>query len=113
VTSQTKHFIELSDIVGIQLECKNPKCSVSLLASGGSIETVSSQGDMTLSRCPTCNHPWTVPSSYPTQMGYDAEIKKLLRMMETIRSIEDKLGCLLRFEIKGDAILARASSVEG
>lgn len=101
MTSQTRCFIELSDLVGMQLECR--KCGISLLASGDSLASLSSQHDVTMSKCPTCNHPWTVPNTYPTQMGFDTEVKKLLRDMEMVRSIEDKLGCKIRFELKGVA----------
>jgi hypothetical protein len=107
MTSQTKRFIELSDLVGLQLECKNPKCGVSLLAGGETLLSLADQQNMTLSKCPTCETPWTVPTTYPIQMGYDTEVKKFLRMIETMRRIEDNLGCRIRFEIKEDVPIAR------
>ena len=102
MTTQTKRFIELSDIIGIQLECKNPKCRVSLLAGGETLVSLADPQNMTFSKCPTCDTPWTVPVTYPVQMGYDTEVKKFLRLMEMIRGIEEKLGCRIRFEIKDD-----------
>jgi hypothetical protein len=107
MTTQTKHFIELSDIVGIQLECR--KCGISLLAGGETLISLAGKHDETLGKCPTCSNPWTIPSTYPTQMGYDTEIKNLLRLLESIRGFEDKLGCRLRFEIKETVSSARVS----
>jgi hypothetical protein len=108
MTTQTKRFIELSDIIGLQLECK--KCGISLLVGGETLTaSLVDPHNMTLSKCPTCDTPWTVPDSYPTVMGYDTEVKKFLRMIELIRSIEEKLGCRIRFELKDDASLGRAS----
>jgi hypothetical protein len=109
MTSQTKRFIEMSDIIGLQLECK--KCGISLLASGQTLTTtLVDPHNMTLSQCPTCGTPWTVPASYPTQMGYDTEVKKFLRMIEAMRNIEEQIGCRIRFEIKDDAPSSSASA---
>jgi hypothetical protein len=109
MTHQTKHFIELSDIIGIQIECKSPTCGISLLAGGETLTSLADAHNTTFTQCPTCNHPWTVPSTYPTQMGFDTEIKKLLRLLNQVRGFEDKLGCRLRFEVKDDISLDRAS----
>lgn len=109
VTTQTKRFIELSDIIGLQLECKNPKCGISLLAGGDTLTSLAGQHNETLSKCPTCDTPWTVPASYPIVMGYDTEVKKFLRMIEMMRTIEHNLGCRIRFELKDDVSLGRAS----
>ena len=99
MTTQTRHFIELSDILGIQLECKNPKCGISLLAQGETLLSLADPQNTTFSKCPTCETPWTVPDSYPIQMGYDTEIKKFLRMIEKMRNIEEQIGCRIRFEL--------------
>jgi hypothetical protein len=107
MTNQTKRFIELSDIIGLQLECK--KCGVSLLAGGSTLTaTLVDPNNVTLARCPTCNADWTVASGFP-RMAYDTEVKKFLRMIETMRSIEGNIGCRIRFEIKVEASSAPAS----
>lgn len=111
MTSQTKHFIELSDIVGIQLECKNPNCGVSLLVSGESVTSLSDRHNMTLAKCPSCGGNWTVDSGKnPVQMGFDTEIKDFLRMLERVRGFGEKLGCQLRFEIKEAVASGRVSN---
>lgn len=58
MTIQTKHFIEVSDLVGLRFECKD--CGATLTLSPkqklkGSIE-----------KCPSCHHSWAVlnDSSY-------------------------------------------------
>ncbi len=108
MTSHTKQFIELSDIVGLQLECK--KCGISLLAGGETLTaTLVESHNTTLSQCPTCNSPWTVPATIPTQMGYDTEVKKFLRLIEEIRRIEKHIGCRIRFEIKEDVSVTQTS----
>jgi|GEM_PF-2050081 len=108
MTSQTKRFIELSDIVGLQLECK--KCGISLLAGGATLtSTLVDPNNVTLAHCPTCNYEWTVPSGFPPRMAYDTEVKKFLRMIETMRTVEESIGCRIRFEIKEDVSSAPAS----
>ena len=100
MTSQLKKFIEVWDIIGIQMQCK--KCSASLLVGGDTLRTISDAHNDTLWKCPTCNHPWTVQETYPQQMGYDNEVKKFIRLIEQMRAIGDKLGFHLRFEIKDE-----------
>jgi hypothetical protein len=111
MTSQTKHFVELSDIVGIQIECKHSDCGVSLLVHGESVASLADRHSTTLTKCPSCGGDWAGnQDKTPAQMGLDSEIKDFLRMVERIRSLEDKLGCQLRFEIKTNGASVHASS---
>lgn len=99
MTNQTKYFIELSDIVGIQLECK--KCGISLLVGGDTLASIADPHNHTLGQCPTCRTPWTVPDLYPDR-GYDTEVKDFIRRLHKLRELEEKLGCKLRFEVTQD-----------
>ena len=102
MTSQTKKFIEFSDIVGIQLECKYETFGVSLLVSVDALVTLSDPNNTTLVKCPTCGGTWTVPGAHPVQMGYDTKVKEFVRMLAQMRNIEGNLGCSIRFELKDE-----------
>jgi hypothetical protein len=99
MTSQTKRFIEFLDIIGIQVECK--KCGISLLVSGDALTSLIDPHNSTLSICPTCANPWTIPNLYP-QRGFDTEVKDFIRKLGKMRELEEQLGCKLRFEIKDE-----------
>jgi len=51
MTSQTKHYIELSDIAGIRIECGGCHASISLPIS----DNLKTHG---IKVCPYCNEPW-------------------------------------------------------
>ena len=68
MTIQTKHFIELSDIIALRLDCKN--CFASLTCSrGDKIEA------KLLRVCPQCNEPW---AALPGGSTIELEITKLV-----------------------------------
>jgi transcription elongation factor Elf1 len=102
MTSQTKHFIELSDIVGIEFSCK--RCGISLLVKGDAIATAVGTYSEMLHQCPTCKHAWTVPESYPASLSADTHLKKFVRMLEEINNLQASLGCGLRFEISNESV---------
>ena len=52
MTSQTKHYVELSDLLALRCECKHCHATVSL-PFGRDVRT---EG---LYSCPSCNEPWT------------------------------------------------------
>jgi transposase-like protein len=99
MTSQTKRFIEIEDIIGIQIECK--KCHTSLLVSGETMRSLSDPHSDALYRCPSCNSEWTAPSG-TTVGGFDDEIKKFMRTLEKMRTINERLGCQVLFELKDE-----------
>ena len=100
MTSQTKHFIELSDIVALRFECKHCHATVSLPISAD-IKVES------LRICPNCNEPW---ARLPEGSTIELAIKKFI---DDFKNFEDLLrrrseflpesGFLLCIEIKSDA----------
>jgi hypothetical protein len=107
MTSQTKRFIEISDIVGVQFECK--KCGVSVLIGGSAIPTAVDTYSEMLFECPTCKHPWTVTPGYPRHTGFDTEIKQFIRMLAEMNKLQERIGCYFRFEIKEEPVKQLAS----
>jgi hypothetical protein len=53
MTSQTKTFIELSDVVALHFECKNPDCKAELTVSASQV-----MREKKLYNCPACEQPW-------------------------------------------------------
>ena len=108
MTSQTKKFIELADIIGVRIECRNTKCGASLLLTDNQIMTIAGESSSTLFKCPACGSSWTIPPPDPnsnpgaSNLGYDKETKQFLRMLINMREFEAKLGCHLMFEINAD-----------
>lgn len=90
MTSQTKKFIEISDMVGLRFECKNPQCGVSLSLP---MQQGVSRTD-TLQRCPHCGKAWTMFED----SDYAVQFKRLLDLLRAIS--EAPLGCRFSFEIK-------------
>jgi hypothetical protein len=107
MTTDTKKFIEFSDIVGLRLHCKNDKCGTSLLVNDANIASLAGEHSTTLNRCPLCGSGWTVPNrndnSFPgSNTTVDDGFKKFLRILLNMREYEKNLGCVVTFEIKGE-----------
>ena len=106
MTTDTKKFIEFSDIIGLRLHCKNEKCGTSLLINGSNMESLADQHNTALTECPVCGAGWTVPSRNNRQfppgadMGFDEGFKKFLRILLNMRNFEKNFGCDVTFEIK-------------
>lgn len=79
MTSQTKKFIELSDIIALRLECKNQKCKATLTTS------VRDFRKGTLSACPVCKEPWA------TVNGSSCELA-VSEFMQAFHKLEGMLG---------------------
>ena len=58
MTIQTKHFIELTDIVALRLVCKNCGTTLSVLLSDAKLTTGENSPNMFLGNCPSCHHSW-------------------------------------------------------
>jgi hypothetical protein len=58
VTLETKHLIDFSDIIGVELECK--KCKGKIMLSLGSAKPFWS--------CPLCNADWLAPETEEHQI---------------------------------------------
>lgn len=99
MTSQTKRFIEVSDIVGVRLECKKCGCALLLgLSHKDAIANLLEPANKILSTCPTCGGIW---ASLPNGLlAFDTEIKDFFRRMEQIKEIESKFGFRLSLEVR-------------
>jgi len=104
MTNQTKRFIELSDIIGLRLECR--KCGCALLLDLGPSREVATVDNLLIAAnkilcsCPACDTPWTtLPDG---RLAFDSELKDFFRRMRQVRDIESKFGCTISLEIKED-----------
>ena len=80
MTSQTKTFIELSDIIGLGLECKTCGCSLAIGAEkeGRTVDdSLFQMNSVTLIRCPTCGVVWM--EAPDRNRLADTELKELAR----------------------------------
>lgn len=74
MTSQTRHYIELSDILALRFECRNCKTSVTFsLGQNFDLKKVSD--------CPSCKNTW-VSDGYETSIQHEIEavIKSISRL---------------------------------
>ena len=100
MTSQTRTFIEFSDLIALRLECK--ECGCSLLADvstdDGTLSNLVSKNNGALTKCPACNKEWMQLN--PATGAFVSEIKDFLRRMAYLRKSENAFGCKVSFEIK-------------
>lgn len=94
MTAQLKYFIDLSDIVGIRCECKNPECRATLL--------LPLNGDMfdALISCPKCKRGWARLNG----TTYELEVKKYLAELGSLKEMAKHVGFTLTLEINEQAI---------
>ena len=93
MTTQTKKFIEIADIIGLRFECKNEECRANLWLP--LIEDINRTHP--LQKCPNCGKAWT-------QLGdstYELEFKKLVTTLRTI--VNAPIGCRFTLEIKPES----------
>jgi hypothetical protein len=89
MTSQTQQFIELSDILSLRCECRNPECrAVLLLPFTGSLNDA-------LRKCPKCKREW---AGYEDAMSSAPDVQRLLDSLKHVSQL--KLGCSLMLEVK-------------
>ena len=100
MTSETKRFIELSDIIGIRVKCRSCGCSLLIDATkdDGPIGNLMLAHNSVLGICPTCSHPWT--ATQPGRATWDSDIKEFVRKMQSLKRAVGTLGCALELEIK-------------
>jgi hypothetical protein len=90
MTIQTKHFIDLADIVALRCECKNEECqTVLLLKLTGGIND-------SLKLCPKCKRPWALLA----ESSCEPRIKEFFSAMERLKLIAETLGFSMTLEIK-------------
>lgn len=99
MTIQTKTFIELSDIIGLRLECKSCGCSLLIETEqdSGTINNLMAANNSVLTKCPTCSHEWAQTSR---ERLADSEAKEFFRALQTLKKLESHYGCVLSLEIK-------------
>jgi hypothetical protein len=99
MTTQTKVFIELSDIIGLRLECKACGCALSLGADkdGETVGIVLSANSPFMGKCPACGAPWTAAPN-PAVM-WDSDIKELFRKLRDLKKMEPGFGCSIALEL--------------
>jgi hypothetical protein len=91
MTTQTKKYIELSDIVGLRFACKNEKC--------GAVLTLPLAENINLThplqKCPHCGVGWAVING----SGYEGYVQ---RFIEGIKRMEQPFGFALTLELKDE-----------
>jgi hypothetical protein len=88
MTVQTQQFIELSDVLALRCECKNPTCrTVMLVPIPNSLDTA-------LSKCPKCKQVW---ARLETGDSYELDIQRFVDSLKLISQF--KMGCSLRLEV--------------
>src|ERR1700681_4287382 len=93
MTIQAKHFIELSDIVGVRLRCG--ECSAEL-----SLPFVGELRVKKLKTCPHCNAAWTTNGT-----SMEPAIEEVVRAVRTMANLLNggfKVGFSLTLEINAD-----------
>ena len=105
MTVQTKHFIELSDIVAIRFACKRCGASLSLALSDSKLATGKGAVNNFIDRCPSCSHDWfDLRGSSYEQVVVEATVA--LNHLSDLLSgqMAPNLGASLVLEIKAEAI---------
>ncbi len=99
MTSQTKYYVELSDILAVRCECKHCHATVSL-PFGRDVRT---EG---LYSCPGCNGPWTklgpgenrsIDSSVRTFVD---SMNKFREILQRANELQGKGGFVLSLEVR-------------
>ena len=103
MTSQTKYYVELSDILALRCECKRCHATVSLPI----VRDARTNG---LYNCPNCNEPWMVFQQGQSSQSIDPTVRdfmnSLTKLGEVIRRTEDLLkegGFALSLEVRKEA----------
>ena len=90
MTTQTKKFIELSDILSLRCECRQGTCRTSLVIP---LADVSGR---VFAVCPSCKEPWAKFLESTYELLIADFLEKLKRLNEA------RLGCALTLEIKDE-----------
>lgn len=98
MTVQTKRFIELSDILGLRIECRGCGCSITMLNEADAIDTILRPDSSVLVSCPSCRKKWTSLEGYN---NYDSEMKEFFRRFREVCTLEKAFGCVMSLEISG------------
>ncbi len=91
VTSQTKQFIEMGDILSLRCDCKECGASLSLPIGFGLAKSLLS--------CPKCRKPWLQFEGGTYQITVDDFAKRV----EELKQLLPTIGCKLYVEIAPEA----------
>jgi hypothetical protein len=90
MTTQTKQYIELSDIVALRFECKTKGCEASLVLP------INANTANSLKKCPKCRQGWTTFEN----TSHDEDIDTFVNAALRLKGILPALGFNLSIEIK-------------
>jgi len=102
MTAQLKHFIDISDIVSLRMQCRHCEATLSLPIS----EKMEVQP---LRTCPSCNEPWASLPSGNTIENPITDLAKAIKVLERVKQARDEWakdpnrGFSISLEIKADA----------
>lgn len=96
MTSQTKHYIDLSDIAGLRFKCN--QCGAEL-----SVDLTKEIRERAINYCPNCHEEWVLAGSSSYFPIFADFIKNLNRLRGAIESPQSRIGFTLKAEIKEDA----------
>lgn len=93
MTSETKLFIEPGDVIGVEIQCPNPKCGARLLYKANTMN------ENPPHKCYNCNRDWFKPSESDYTISYDlSELIEFLKAVKNISGFTAK-GLRVRLEI--------------
>jgi hypothetical protein len=99
MTTQSKVYIEISDIVALRLQCKSCGCSLTLGTESESdaVGNLLGANNQILQTCPACRIAWNGPAM--ANSPFDSELKELFRQLRNLKTLEPKLGYRISLEI--------------
>jgi len=97
MTTQTKRFIELSDLLGLRFECK--ECHASLFLPLSKVLIASR-----LRSCPHCNHPWLAVMNGQSGTSVYGDVSEVVDAVRKLASRFDgtlgfPVGCSMLVEV--------------
>ena len=97
MTTQTRKFIELSDVLALHFECKDKDCKTTLTVSASQ-----ALKDGTLSNCPVCNQSWAVVNGGGCELTIKEFLRAFQKLQRTLSGEPEafRAGFLLRLELK-------------
>lgn len=87
---QTKHFAELSDLVGLQCTCGHKDCNA-VLTTSLSKDAIAG----TLGACPSCQKPWLQQGD----IYFGTDVEELIAALETVKALHKKVKVKFSFEM--------------
>ncbi len=100
MTSQSRKFIELSDILALNFTCKHCKSAISVLL--GEYQKKKREG--VIGHCPVCSNPWARISGATCELNVERFVEGIIDMERTLGAQPGAFpaGFSLTIEIKDD-----------